>query len=72
MRFVFIVLAFYIASSAHAQEQNKVEIWQEGKYLMIISNGIPTHQTGQFPNGGNPHSISGQNYQFRIPLEPRQ
>src|SRR5437016_4392394 len=40
-------------------------------YRYITSNGIPDHPTGQFPNRGNPNSISPQNYHFRITLSPK-
>jgi hypothetical protein len=47
-----------------------VRIFFEGPYRVIDSNGIPNHQTGQFPNAGNPNSISAQDYDFRMPKEP--
>ncbi len=40
-------------------------------YRYINSNGIPNHRAGQFPNRNNPNSISPQNYQFRVPLDPQ-
>lgn len=40
--------------------------------LMIVeSDGIPTHKTGDFPNRDNPNRILKQNYKFKIPLRPR-
>jgi hypothetical protein len=42
------------------------------KDLMIVhSDGIPDHQTGQFPNPRNPNTIQKQNYTFKIPLHPQ-
>ena len=48
-----------------------MHIWQEGGYRYIQSNGIPDHAPGQFPNPGNPNSISSKHYTFRIPLGPK-
>jgi hypothetical protein len=36
----------------------------------MAANGLPDHTPGQFPNRGNPNSISAQNYNFHIPLNP--
>ena len=47
-----------------------VEITIEGDRRRIRSNGLPNHETGRFPNRGNPHSISAQEYDFRIPVTP--
>lgn len=43
----------------------------EGGYRVIRANGLPDHQTGQFPGRGNPNRISAQSYTFRMPLAPR-
>ncbi len=45
-----------------------VSITVSGAYRYIRSNGIPDHATGQFPNAGNPNTMSEQNYVFRMPL----
>ena len=39
--------------------------------MVVESDGVPTHQTGQFPNRGNPNRISAQRYTFRLPLQPK-
>jgi hypothetical protein len=49
---------------------NNVSIDTENGYRVIRSNGIPDHVTGQFPNRGNPNTISEQAYVFRVPLNP--
>jgi hypothetical protein len=51
--------------------QNDVSIKVEGDVRVIRSNGIPDHQTGQFPGPGNPNSISPQKYEFHVPLHPK-
>ena len=50
---------------------NSVNIYEEGDYRIIESNGIPDHTPGQFPNAGNPNTISEQNNRFRVPLHPQ-
>ena len=37
---------------------------------VLGSNGIPAHLVGAFPNSGNPHTITEQNYDFKIPADP--
>ncbi|MEM9135926.1 MAG: YHYH protein [Cyanobacteria bacterium P01_F01_bin.42] len=39
-------------------------------FLYLESNGLPTHNTGQFPNRHNPHAIVPQVYAFRIARQP--
>lgn len=36
----------------------------------IESNGLPNHDTGEYPNSGNPNSISAQSYSYALPAEP--
>lgn len=51
-------------------EKNRVKIIKDATYRYIESNGIPNHVTGKFPNKGNPNTISPQQHQYRIPLNP--
>lgn len=37
----------------------------------IESNGIPNHDTGEFPNPGNPNAIRPLNYRFSMPAAPQ-
>jgi hypothetical protein len=39
-------------------------------YRTVVANGIPDHETGRFPNRGNPNVVSEQAYTFRMPLDP--
>jgi hypothetical protein len=41
-----------------------------GEYRLITANGLPSHDVGAFPNGGNPNTISPQAYDFRVPMTP--
>jgi len=42
-----------------------------GDKRIIEANGLPDHKPGQFPNRGNPNSISAQKYHFEMPLKPK-
>src|SRR6266581_3423282 len=39
-------------------------------FRYITANGLPNHDTGQFPGPGNPNSIHAQSYKFRVPEKP--
>ncbi|MEM8908518.1 MAG: YHYH protein, partial [Bacteroidota bacterium] len=41
----------------------------QGNQRVIVTNAIPNHSTGQFPNAGNPNAISAQRSVYRIPLQ---
>jgi len=43
---------------------SKVKLRATGDTVKIRANGIPNHAVGQFPNRGNPHSITAQSYKF--------
>jgi hypothetical protein len=47
-----------------------VSITVSGTTRTIDSNGIPDHAIGQFPNPGNPNSMSPQNYEFTVTTAP--
>lgn len=53
------------------ESRNRVTIKTEGDKRIIEANGLPDHKPGQFPNRGNPNSISEQKYRFEMPLKPR-
>jgi len=50
---------------------NQVEISTDARWRYIVSNGVPGHATGSFPNRNNPNRISAQSYRFKTPLNPR-
>ncbi len=50
--------------------KNRVEIGISGDKRIIRANGIPAHETGRFPNRGNPNTIREQNYVFRVDAAP--
>jgi hypothetical protein len=51
--------------------ENQVTITVEGGYRFVRANGLPDHETGQFPGRGNPNYISAQSYTFRVPVKPQ-
>ena len=42
----------------------------ENGYRTIVSNALPDHETGAFPNGDNPNAISPQDKVWSFPLDP--
>ena len=50
--------------------ENHVTMRLEGDFRIIESNGIPDHETGEFPNAHNPNSIQEQQFHFRMPANP--
>lgn len=49
---------------------NEVIITTDSNYRYIQSNGLPNHSHGEFPNPNNPHAITEQGHNFRVPLNP--
>ena len=49
----------------------KASITTNAGFRIIRANGLPDHVPGQFPNRGNPNSISAQTYNFRVTLQPQ-
>lgn len=48
-----------------------VNIQKTEDKIIIRSNGLPNHTTGQFPSAQNPHGISEQNYSFSVTRTPQ-
>lgn len=59
-----------VVTNASAAGVTRIHV--ENGYRTIESDGIPQHETGQFPNPGNPNRIREQNYHFRMPASPRK
>lgn len=66
------LFCFLVLMAFNIQAANEVMITDDGNYRYIKSNGIPDHATGNFPNSGNPNSISVQNHNFRVTLHPEK
>lgn len=60
-----------ISAKESAPTENKVEITTANGFRVIRSNSIPGHKVGKFPNPGNPNSISAQEVDLKLPLEPK-
>jgi hypothetical protein len=65
------LLVSSLAIIATALEAPQVSITEWGGKRLIKSNGIPDHETGQFPNRGNPNAIAAQSYEYRMTLTPK-
>lgn len=50
----------------------RVRIYLEGATRYIEANGLPDHNTGTFPNAGNPNAITEQSYVLQIPGVPAE
>lgn len=48
----------------------QVTVTVAGDTRTIETNALPDHETGEFPNSGNPNSISAQDLTWEFPLEP--
>jgi hypothetical protein len=57
---------------AYGQPESRVSIREEGEKRIIESNDIPNHETGRFPNPGNPNVIRAQSYHYEMPLHPKE
>ncbi|AUC83624.1 YHYH protein [Lacinutrix sp. Bg11-31] len=49
----------------------KTEVTISGNERIMITNSLPNHETGAFPNQGNPNTISAQNLTYTFPLNPK-
>lgn len=68
-----LLAAGAIPALAHDDHShNEVRITESGGQRCIISNGIPDHGTGQFPNSGNPHSIREQSVRLCVTMNPKR
>ena len=67
-------LAIFASREKPMQSSSKstdVKIASDEAYRYIDANGIPDHETGHFPNRGNPNAISPQRYHLRVLLNPQ-
>lgn len=64
-------IALFVVATQQSAPKNEVKIEVKGDFRVISSNGIPNHETGAFPNRGNPNSIFPQQYNFRVPVNPK-
>lgn len=60
-----------VYNSTSSVRMNSTARWScDGNARNLIANGIPDHDTGEFPNVGNPNSITQQSVAITYSLEP--
>lgn len=64
------VLAVGALTAKAISAANEVKITESNGQRCVQSNGIPDHTVGQFPNKGNPNSISTQTIQLCVTTNP--
>ncbi|MEM9777378.1 MAG: YHYH protein [Chloroflexota bacterium] len=63
-------LGSYTISDTGFGTQVNVTVDDAAKTRTIESNSLPNHETGEFPNPGNPNEISEQDSSWTFPTEP--
>ncbi|WP_339762843.1 YHYH protein [uncultured Hoeflea sp.] len=53
-----------------AAASGSVTITKSRGEVCMVSNGLPDHSTGKFPNSGNPHRIKAQHIEVCVPENP--
>ncbi|MBK6291219.1 MAG: YHYH protein [Ignavibacteria bacterium] len=83
MKHIIIAIAVIVSTVLSAQAQcdptsvfsntttNAVCISVEGAIRTVYSNALPDHETGAFPNPGNPNSIKAQRITLTMCSQPR-
>jgi hypothetical protein len=66
--FTLTLLAGTVAGAVAIEPQ--IAITVEGAHRFVRSNGIPNHETGRFPNRGNPNAVRSQSFTFRMAAHP--
>jgi hypothetical protein len=61
----------FFEPTAFGLPESRVSIREQGDQRVIESNDIPNHETGNFPNAGNPNSIRAQDFHYEVPLHPK-
>jgi hypothetical protein len=61
-----------LAILSQAEAAARIEIDAAAGFRYVRADGLPDHETGRFPNAGNPNSIRAQSYTLRVPLAPRR
>ncbi len=64
------IVAALAATATVQAHDSEVSITESGGQRCIVANGLPDHATGQFPNAGNPHTISEQDIRLCVAANP--
>ena len=59
-----------IPATERTPEKNEIEISKKPESISIVSNGLPDHKVGRFPNRSNPNTISEQSHDIILPGDP--
>lgn len=54
-----------------ANNGNKTTVTIQGEKRIMTTNALPNHKTGEFPNYGNPNTISAQKLEYTFPMTPK-
>ncbi len=55
-----------------ASLKSKVSITVKEGVRHIVSNGVPNHAVGKFPNPNCPNEMAEQEYHFQVPVAPKE
>lgn len=69
-KFFVGIVPLIMGMHASADTPNRVEIRVDTVQRCFVSNGLPDHETGTFPNRGNPNAIEAQEIELCMPAEP--
>jgi len=61
----------YTGSYTIMDSRTEVTVTVENGVRTIVANGLPNHETGDFPNADNPNSISAQAYTITLTTQPK-
>lgn len=67
-----LTTALFIGLGALTYAAGAATITESSNTLCVTSDGLPDHETGSFPNSGNPHSISEQSIRVCLPADPEK
>ncbi|MFT7557617.1 MAG: hypothetical protein ACI83D_000282 [Planctomycetota bacterium] len=61
-----------VIQSMHDLSATRPDVtWRKDEqYRYVVTNALPDHETGEFPNSGNPNTISAQDMEYRMTLTP--
>lgn len=76
MAICLLVTSFAVGEDAKPKPRHSflknVKVTMTEAHMVVESNGIPNHKTGNFPSRDNPNRIRKQSYRFVIPLKPQK
>lgn len=61
-----------IQANSSLSQSNLMQVTIDQNTRVIVSNGIPEHKVGAFPNKNNPNRIQARDYRFKMTTKPRQ